>query len=138
VQYCPQFVQYIHATHALSPKGSIFLRAVHILPKLLHHQPINVPTAEAQAFLWDNMQGEPTISNHAGPVLTTANSAGTNGLTCLPRHGGARDNSFGHSSNDQPTLLSCCDSTPKRTDRGDIELFKPKLLSNEYCRRGRW
>jgi hypothetical protein len=24
-------------------------------------------------------------------VLTTANAAGTNGLTCLPKHGGARD-----------------------------------------------
>jgi hypothetical protein len=27
-------------------------------------------------------------------VLTTANAAGTNGLTCLPKHGGARDNKF--------------------------------------------
>jgi hypothetical protein len=25
-------------------------------------------------------------------VLTTANAAGTNGLTCLPKHGEARDN----------------------------------------------
>jgi hypothetical protein len=24
-------------------------------------------------------------------VLTTANAAGPNGLTCLPKHGGARD-----------------------------------------------
>jgi hypothetical protein len=27
-------------------------------------------------------------------VLTTANAAGTNGLTCLPKHGGAQDNKF--------------------------------------------
>jgi hypothetical protein len=27
-------------------------------------------------------------------VQTTANAAGTNGLTCLPKHGGARDNKF--------------------------------------------
>jgi hypothetical protein len=32
-------------------------------------------------------------------VLTTANTAGTNGLTCLPKHGRARD-SFCHPSND--------------------------------------
>jgi hypothetical protein len=27
-------------------------------------------------------------------VLTTANATGTNGLACLPKHGGARDNKF--------------------------------------------
>ncbi|RVE52231.1 hypothetical protein evm_003150 [Chilo suppressalis] len=27
-------------------------------------------------------------------VLTTADAAGTNGLTCLPKHGGARDSKF--------------------------------------------
>jgi hypothetical protein len=27
-------------------------------------------------------------------LLTTANAAGTNGLTCLPKHGAARDNKF--------------------------------------------
>jgi hypothetical protein len=27
-------------------------------------------------------------------VLTTANAAGTNGLTCLPKHGGAQDKKF--------------------------------------------
>ncbi|CAG9793928.1 unnamed protein product [Diatraea saccharalis] len=32
-------------------------------------------------------------------VLTTANAAGTNGLTCLPKHEVARDNIFfGHPS----------------------------------------
>ncbi|CAG9791637.1 unnamed protein product [Diatraea saccharalis] len=27
-------------------------------------------------------------------ILTTANAVGTNGLTCLPKHGVARDNNF--------------------------------------------
>jgi hypothetical protein len=41
-------------------------------------------------------------------VLTIANVAGTNSLTCLPKHGGARDNNFGYPSDDWPlrTLLS--------------------------------
>jgi hypothetical protein len=33
-----------------------------------HHQPINVPTAGAQAFLMDYTQGERAISHYAGPV----------------------------------------------------------------------
>jgi hypothetical protein len=33
-----------------------------------HHQPINVPAAEVQAFLMDYTQGERAISHHAGPV----------------------------------------------------------------------
>jgi hypothetical protein len=61
-----------------------------------HHQPINVPIAGAQAFLMDYLQGEQALAHHAGPVanwwvLSAANAAGTNGLTCLPKHGGARD-----------------------------------------------
>jgi hypothetical protein len=65
-----------------------------MMVRLYHHQPINVPTAGAQAFLMDYLQGEQAITHHAGPVRIggwTANAAGTNGLTCLPRHGGARD-----------------------------------------------
>jgi hypothetical protein len=38
-------------------------------------------------------------------VLTTANAAGTNGLTCLPKHG-ARDEKFTHSMTDQCCLTS--------------------------------
>jgi hypothetical protein len=33
-----------------------------------HHQPINVPTSGAQAFLMDYPQGERAITHHAGPV----------------------------------------------------------------------
>jgi hypothetical protein len=33
-----------------------------------HHQPINVPTAGAQAFLMDYTQGERAIAHHKDPV----------------------------------------------------------------------
>jgi hypothetical protein len=66
-----------------------------------HHQPINVPNAEAQAFL--------TL----GPsvcwwVLTIINAARTNGLTCLPKHGKILDNKFlvTHPMTDQRCLTS--------------------------------
>jgi hypothetical protein len=38
-------------------------------------------------------------------VLTVANAAGTNGLKCLPKHGGARDSEFlvTHSTTDLST-----------------------------------
>jgi hypothetical protein len=41
-------------------------------------------------------------------VLTTANAAGTNDLTCLPKHGGAQDNKFlvTHPMTDQRYLAS--------------------------------
>jgi hypothetical protein len=41
-------------------------------------------------------------------VLTTANTAGTNGLTCLTKHGKARDNKFlvTHPMTDQRCLTS--------------------------------
>jgi hypothetical protein len=41
-------------------------------------------------------------------VLTIANAAGTNGLTCLPEHGGAQDNKFlvTHPITDQRCLTS--------------------------------
>jgi hypothetical protein len=34
----------------------------------IHHQPINVPSAGAQAFLMDYPQGERAITHQAGPV----------------------------------------------------------------------
>ncbi|RVE40362.1 hypothetical protein evm_014988 [Chilo suppressalis] len=63
-----------------------------------HHQPINVPTAGAQAFPMDGT-GRLGRDPPRGPsadwwVLTTADATGTNGLTCLPKHGGARDSKF--------------------------------------------
>ncbi|RVE46522.1 hypothetical protein evm_008813 [Chilo suppressalis] len=60
--------------------------------------PINVPTAGAQAFPMDGI-GRLGLDPPRGPsadwwVLTTAEAAGTNGLTCLPKHGGTRDRRF--------------------------------------------
>jgi hypothetical protein len=62
------------------------------------YQFINVVTAGAQAFFMDF----PRRTGHNSPrgpsadwwALTTANTAETNGLTCLPKHGGAQDNKF--------------------------------------------
>ncbi|RVE40303.1 hypothetical protein evm_015047 [Chilo suppressalis] len=66
--------------------------------KYHHHQSINVPTAGAQAFPMDEI-GRLGHDPPRGPsadwrVLTTADAAGTNGLTCLPKHGGTRDRCF--------------------------------------------
>jgi hypothetical protein len=35
--------------------------------KVIHHQPINAPTAGAQALLMDYLQGQRAITHHAGP-----------------------------------------------------------------------
>jgi hypothetical protein len=63
----------------------------------------------------------------------TANAAGTNGLKCLSKHGGARDNKFlmSNRDNDWPTLLNFHYRTPKRPDRGAIELLHPSRIFNE-------
>ncbi|RVE40326.1 hypothetical protein evm_015024, partial [Chilo suppressalis] len=60
--------------------------------------PINVPTAGAHAFPMDGI-GRLGHDPPRGPsadwwMLTTANAAGTNSLTCHPKHGGARDSKF--------------------------------------------
>ncbi|RVE46088.1 hypothetical protein evm_009252 [Chilo suppressalis] len=56
---------------------------------------IKVPTAGAQAFPMDGIgrlgHDPPRRPSADWWVLTTADAAGTNGLTCLPKHGGARD-----------------------------------------------
>ncbi|RVE42229.1 hypothetical protein evm_013129 [Chilo suppressalis] len=61
-------------------------------------EPINVPTAGAQAFPMDGIErlghDPPRRPSADWRVLTTADAAGTNGLTCLPKHGGARDSKF--------------------------------------------
>jgi hypothetical protein len=75
-----------------------------------HHQPINAPTAGAPAFLMDYPQEERAITHHAGTVriglvLTTANAAGTNDFTCIPKHGEARNYKFLVT---HPTTEQCC------------------------------
>jgi hypothetical protein len=74
-----------------------------------HHQPINIPTAGTSL-----PYGLPTRRTGHNPprgpsadwwVLTTVNAAGTNGLACLPKHGGARDNK---SLVTHPMTNQCC------------------------------
>jgi hypothetical protein len=58
-----------------------------------HHQPINVPTAYGLHIR--NTGHNPPRGPSAGWwVLTTAIAAGTNGLSCLPKHRRAQDNKF--------------------------------------------
>ncbi|RVE43368.1 hypothetical protein evm_011985 [Chilo suppressalis] len=80
---------------------------------------INVLTAGAQAFSMDGI-GRLGHDPPRGPsadwrVLTTADAAGTNGLTCLPKHGGTRDRIFGHPSNDRPLRKWLSNSYLNRT-----------------------
>jgi hypothetical protein len=70
-----------------------------ILIRMNHHQPINVPTTGAQAFLYGlhirSTGHDPQRGPSAGSwVLTTANTAGTNGFACLSKHEVVRDNKF--------------------------------------------
>ncbi|RVE51886.1 hypothetical protein evm_003506 [Chilo suppressalis] len=69
-----------------------------IMAEKLKMEPINVPTAGAQAL---PMEGIGRLGHDPphGPsadwwVLTTADAAGTNGSTCLPKHRGTRDSKF--------------------------------------------
>jgi hypothetical protein len=67
-------------------------------------------------------------------VLTTANTAGANGLTCLPKHGGARDITFfGHPSDDRPILLSFHNPTPSAlTAEPSSSSFILSMWKSEY------
>jgi hypothetical protein len=51
----------------------------HGLPYGSHIKRMDNPPREPSADWW---------------LLTTTNATGTNGLTCLPKHGGVRDNTF--------------------------------------------
>ncbi|RVE53449.1 hypothetical protein evm_001819 [Chilo suppressalis] len=89
-----------HVTSAFYEASTTVVLVARCLPMhdSNHHQPINVPTAEAQAFPMDGL-GRLGHDPPRGPsadwwVLTTADAAGTNGLTCLPKHGIARDSKF--------------------------------------------
>jgi hypothetical protein len=66
-----------------------------------YHQPINIPTAGAQAFLMNyglhirrTGHNPPRVPSAGLWVLSIANAAGTNGLTCRPKHRGSRDYKF--------------------------------------------
>jgi hypothetical protein len=53
------------------------------------YQPINVPTA--WALLMEDTRKRPSVNLSA--VYANADP-GTNGLTCVPKHGGASDNQY--------------------------------------------
>jgi hypothetical protein len=64
-------------------------------------------------------------------VLTTANAAGTDGLTCLPKHGGARDNKFlvTHPMTDQRCLSSAIHLQGHRAPRSSASCARISKLS---------
>ncbi|RVE40447.1 hypothetical protein evm_014903, partial [Chilo suppressalis] len=76
------------------PKGVL----LHGPPGKSEIKPINVPTAGAQAFPMDGIRrlghDPPRGPSADWRVLTTADAAGTNSITCLPKHGGAQDSIF--------------------------------------------
>ncbi|RVE40026.1 hypothetical protein evm_015324 [Chilo suppressalis] len=91
-----------------------------------HHQPINFHTTGAQAFPTDG-KGRLGHDPPRGPsvdwrVLTTADPAGTNGLTCLPKHGGTREP---RPESQDTTLLSERDPLSVEWSRGSRSERKP-------------
>jgi hypothetical protein len=78
-----------------------------------HHQPINAPTGWGTGLPYGLPTRRTSHNPPRGPsaswwVLMIANAAGTYGLTCLPKHGGARDIKFlvTHPMTDQNCLTS--------------------------------
>jgi hypothetical protein len=67
---------------------------IYIFHQHHHDQSINFPTARSQAVLtrWNTLR-RTDYNPPRGPSGVT-NAAGTNGLSCLPMHRGARDNKF--------------------------------------------
>ncbi|RVE42904.1 hypothetical protein evm_012432 [Chilo suppressalis] len=90
--------------------------------------PIHVPTAGAQAFPMDGI-GRLGHDPPRGPtadwrVLTTAEAAGANGLTCLSKHEGARDSKVlvTHPMNDH------CESNTNTDYKHEMNAVIPKGL----------
>ncbi|RVE48522.1 hypothetical protein evm_006833 [Chilo suppressalis] len=98
-----------------------------------HHQPINVPTVGAQAFPMDGIGklGHDPPRGHSADwrVLTTAYAAGTNGLTCLPKHGGARDNNFLVTHPMTDLCESCLSSTIAAERANHLRHRAPKYVN---------
>jgi hypothetical protein len=103
-----------------------------------HHQAINLPIAGAQAFLMDytHKENEPQRGPSAGWwVLTTAIVDGTNCLTCLPKHGGVRDNKFLVTYlTDQICLTSAIARRSALTAGLSCVSLKPSRAHNKYRR----
>jgi hypothetical protein len=75
-----------------------------------HHRPINVHTDTGILYrlhIRRTGHNPPRGPSADWWMLTIANITGINGLTCLPRHGGARDNKLvTHPTADQRCLTS--------------------------------
>jgi hypothetical protein len=80
----PNTNRYVHAHKCLHCAG--IEPSTSSFPPLRHiGHPYGLPTRRT---------GHPHWASADWWLLTTANTAGTNGLTCLPKHRGARDNIF--------------------------------------------
>ncbi|RVE40846.1 hypothetical protein evm_014504 [Chilo suppressalis] len=113
-----------------------------VLKLFLYENEINVPTVGAHAFPVDGIrrlgQDPPRGLSADWWVLTTANAAGTNGLTCLPKHGGARDRKFlvTHPMTDhcENTNMRPSPSLPyPHPDRNSDELMRIESADNSFC-----
>jgi hypothetical protein len=109
--FCTIYACYIHISPSSSSSSSAYLCLHCWGTGLPYGLPIRrtgyIPPRRPSAGWW---------------VQTTANAAGTKGLTCLPIHGGVRDNKFLVTHPDWPTLLNFRDCTLKPYDRGAIQL----------------
>jgi hypothetical protein len=87
---------YLPLSYKVGPVQHVFYHVAIKIRQLFLHQPDS-------AIIFLNFEW----------VLTTANASGTNSLTCLPKHGGARDNKFWPSHDwVLRTLLSFRNHTP--------------------------
>jgi hypothetical protein len=98
----PSLLPYLLSVDTIDKTCSVIIIISLLMSPLLGHRP----------SLWITHKengSKPSLRPSAGWwVLTTANPAGSNGLTCLPKHGGARDNIFlvTHPMTDQHCLTS--------------------------------
>jgi hypothetical protein len=106
VLYATLLKTYIVSASLSSYINRAFTYYMSIVKMVHHHQPINVPIPGAQAFLMDYQEGEQAITDWW--VRMDANTVGAKGLTCLPKHGGARVNKYlvTHPMSDQCCLAS--------------------------------
>jgi hypothetical protein len=118
------------------PAWLVMARSPYMFPK--DYQLSNVLTARAQAFLIDYTRR----TGHKPPrepslgwcMLTTANAADTNGLTCLPKHERSRDSKFliTHLTTDQRCLTLTAGVGPPRHNIGKIRLIMKIKIYMEF------
>ncbi|RVE41861.1 hypothetical protein evm_013490 [Chilo suppressalis] len=98
--------------------------------------PINAPTAGAQAFPMDGVgrlgQDPPREPSADWWVLTTADATGTNGLTCLPKHGRARESKFSVTHPMTDHCESCLTSTIAAERANQLRHRAPQICIDIY------